>query len=223
VAALDAVSFGSDRGEFVAVMGPSGSGKTTLMNLLGLLDRPTSGQLTLAGEDVSRLSADRQAALRNRYIGFVFQSYNLLHRSTAIENVELPLIYAGVPRAERQRRVGHALERVGLSRRRDHWPAQLSGGEQQRGAIAREWPMAEGRYFSEQEQQTAAKVALIGRTVADQLFQKIRVSVSLCETLFCTEMWVKGSPRLAPPLSPTARSPVPPSVHWERAGIAAGR
>jgi putative ABC transport system ATP-binding protein len=137
VAALDTVSFGIDKGEFVAVMGPSGSGKTTLMNLLGLLDRPTSGRLTLAGEDASRLSADRQAALRNRHIGFVFQSYNLLHRSTAIENVELPLVYAGVPRAERQRRAGQALERVGLSKRRDHWPVQLSGGEQQRVAIAR--------------------------------------------------------------------------------------
>ncbi len=137
VAALDAVSFGIDRGEFVAVMGPSGSGKTTLMNLLGLLDRPTSGRLALAGEDVSRLSADRQSALRNRHIGFVFQSYNLLHRSTAIENVELPLVYAGIPRAERQRRAGHALERIGLSKRREHWPVQLSGGEQQRVAIAR--------------------------------------------------------------------------------------
>ena len=137
VAALDAVSFGIERGEFVAVMGPSGSGKTTLMNLLGLLDRPTSGRLALAGEDVSRLSADRQSALRNRHIGFVFQSYNLLHRSTAIENVELPLVYAGIPRAERQRRAGHALERIGLSKRREHWPVQLSGGEQQRVAIAR--------------------------------------------------------------------------------------
>jgi len=137
VVALDNVSLGIDRGEFVAVMGPSGSGKTTLMNLLGLLDRPTSGRLALAGEDVSRLSVDRQATLRNRHIGFVFQSYNLLHRSTAIENVELPLVYAGVPRSERQRRAKQALDRVGLAKRHEHWPVQLSGGEQQRVAIAR--------------------------------------------------------------------------------------
>ena len=137
VVALDNVSLGIDRGEFVAVMGPSGSGKTTLMNLLGLLDRPTSGQLALAGKDVSRLSVDRQAILRNRNIGFVFQSYNLLHRSTAIENVELPLVYAGVPRAERQHLARQALDRVGLAKRHDHWPVQLSGGEQQRVAIAR--------------------------------------------------------------------------------------
>lgn len=137
VVALDNVSLKIDRGEFVAVMGPSGSGKTTLMNLLGLLDRPTSGQLALAGKDVSSLSVDQHATLRNRNIGFVFQSYNLLHRSTAIENVELPLVYAGVPRAERQHLARQALDRVGLVKRHDHWPVQLSGGEQQRVAIAR--------------------------------------------------------------------------------------
>ncbi len=137
LAAVNQIDFRIADGEFVAIMGPSGSGKTTLMNLIGLLDSPSSGKLALAGEEASTLSVDRQAALRNRTIGFVFQSYNLLPRSTAIENVELPLVYAGMPMAERRRKAGQSLERVGLAHRRDHWPAQLSGGEQQRVAIAR--------------------------------------------------------------------------------------
>jgi putative ABC transport system ATP-binding protein len=124
-------------GDFVAVVGPSGSGKSTLMNLLGLLDRPTDGSYVLAGQDVLQLTADRRAQVRNQRIGFVFQNFNLLARSTAFENVELPLIYAGVSRRERRRRAEFALESVGLADRRDHWPSQLSGGEQQRVAIAR--------------------------------------------------------------------------------------
>jgi putative ABC transport system ATP-binding protein len=124
-------------GEFVAIMGASGGGKSTLMNLLGCLDRPTSGSYLLQGRDVAGLSDDEQALVRNRSIGFVFQSFNLLARTTALKNVELPLIYAGVPPRERMERARAALETVGLGPRLDHQPSQLSGGQQQRVAIAR--------------------------------------------------------------------------------------
>ncbi|MFD1195235.1 ABC transporter ATP-binding protein [Seohaeicola saemankumensis] len=137
VTALDQVSFEIDAGEFVAIMGPSGSGKSTLMNLLGLLDRPTSGQLIFNGRDVGSLSHDQLAASRNRDIGFVFQGYNLLPRHSALENVEIPLIYSGVGRKHRLQRSRAALQAVGLSHRCDHGPTELSGGEQQRVAIAR--------------------------------------------------------------------------------------
>jgi putative ABC transport system ATP-binding protein len=126
-----------ESGEFVAVVGRSGSGKSTLMSLLGLLERPDAGQFALKGREVASLDEDARAALRGREIGFVFQMSSLLARSSASENVELPLAYAGVERAERQRRVRAALDRVALSHRLDHWPHQLSGGEQQRVAIAR--------------------------------------------------------------------------------------
>jgi putative ABC transport system ATP-binding protein len=135
--ALDDVSLTVDPGEFVAIMGASGSGKSTLMNVLGCLDRPTSGSYTLDGHEVSRLSRGQLAEMRNRTIGFVFQSFNLLARTSAIENVELPLVYAGLPRRERRERSRIALERVGLGGRLDHRPSQLSGGQQQRVAIAR--------------------------------------------------------------------------------------
>nr|WP_264185635.1 ABC transporter ATP-binding protein [Roseicella aerolata] len=137
VHALRGVSLEIREGEFVAVMGPSGSGKSTLMNLLGLMDRPSSGRYLLAGQDVQQLDHDRRATLRGREIGFIFQAFNLLGRSTAVENVELALTYAGHPRKERRRRAAEALQRVGLGDRQDHWPGQLSGGEQQRVAIAR--------------------------------------------------------------------------------------
>ena len=137
VHALRGVSLDIEVGESVAIMGASGSGKSTLMNILGCLDRPTGGSYLLAGEEVATLSRVRLAEVRNRTLGFVFQSFNLLARTSALENVELPLMYAGVPRKERHRRATAALERVGLGERVHHHPNQLSGGQQQRVAIAR--------------------------------------------------------------------------------------
>ncbi|MBV8524147.1 MAG: ABC transporter ATP-binding protein [Acetobacteraceae bacterium] len=137
VQAVSDVSLRIGQGEFVAIQGRSGSGKSTLMYLLGLLQRPDAGQYTLQGRPVETLSEDMRAAMRNSEIGFVFQMPALLPRATAIENVALPLVYAGYRIAERRRRAGAALERVGLARRTRHWPHQLSGGEQQRVVIAR--------------------------------------------------------------------------------------
>ena len=137
VRALDGVSADIAEGEFIAVMGPSGSGKSTFMNILGCLDRPSRGEYRLAGESVSSLDADRLAALRNRRIGFVFQHFNLLARTPAVENVELPLVYAGTQKRERLEKAMRMLGRVGLAERAHHHPGQLSGGQQQRVAIAR--------------------------------------------------------------------------------------
>jgi len=137
VHALDGVSVDIAEGQFVAVMGPSGSGKSTFMNVLGCLDRPTSGDYLLGGDRVSEMAGDQLAVVRNKRIGFVFQQFNLLARTPAVENVALPLVYAGVSSPERKARAMAMLKRVGLGDRTDHHPAQLSGGQQQRVAIAR--------------------------------------------------------------------------------------
>jgi len=137
VRALDGVSFRVKSGEFVAIMGPSGSGKSTAMNLIGCLDSPTSGEYLFNGVAVASLDRDQRALLRRNFLGFVFQGYNLLARTPALDNVELPLIYKGVPRAERRQRALAALAKVGLQGREHHDPSELSGGQQQRVAIAR--------------------------------------------------------------------------------------
>lgn len=137
VNALKGVNLQIKKGEFVAIVGPSGSGKSTLMHLIGILDKPTTGEVILEGQNVRHLKEEKLAVLRNKHIGFVFQSFNLLSKTAAIENVELPLIYAGVAKEERFDRANKALLSVGLGERLNHTPSQLSGGQQQRVAIAR--------------------------------------------------------------------------------------
>jgi putative ABC transport system ATP-binding protein len=137
VHALDKVSFSVPRGDYVAVIGPSGSGKSTLMNIIGGLDTPSAGTLVINGADLGKLDDEGLAGFRNKTIGFVFQSFNLLPRLTAMQNVELPMLYSGTPPSERQARASALLDRVGLRERKTHRPTQLSGGQQQRVAIAR--------------------------------------------------------------------------------------
>lgn len=137
VVALAGIDLSIGRGEFVAVMGPSGSGKSTFMHVVGLLDRPSRGRYALEGIDVSNLDGDVRADIRNRRLGFVFQAYNLLPRTNALENVELPMVYAGVPESQRRRIALEKMEMVGIAALRDHAPNQMSGGQQQRVAIAR--------------------------------------------------------------------------------------
>jgi putative ABC transport system ATP-binding protein len=135
--ALSDVHLDIRKGEYVSIEGPSGSGKTTLLSILGLLDTPSGGEYTLGGDAVANLSSRQRALLRNRHIGFIFQSFNLIGDLTVLENVELPLTYRGMPAAERRQRVQSSLERVGMSHRSKHMPSQLSGGQQQRVAVAR--------------------------------------------------------------------------------------
>jgi putative ABC transport system ATP-binding protein len=181
VKALDGVDTTIAPGEFVAAMGPSGSGKSTFLNLMGCLDQPTRGTYRLSGEDASRLPPDRLAELRGRKIGFVFQSFHLLPRSDALSNVEMPLMYRGVPRRVRRDRAVMALERVGLGQRIHHTPSQLSGGQQQRVAIAR--ALATGPELLLADEPTGALDSRTGLEIM-ALFQALnRAGVSiLCVT-----------------------------------------
>jgi len=168
--ALSHISFNVDKGEFVAIMGPSGSGKSTLMHILGALDLATSGEYTLDGELVSKLSQDQLADIRNRKIGFIFQAFNLLPRTTAMQNVMLPMVYAGVPKEERFARAQKYLELVGLGNRLHHTSNQLSGGQQQRVAIARGLVMSPAILLADEP---TGNIASVQAEEVMTLFQKL--------------------------------------------------
>lgn len=178
VRALDGVSLTVGKGEFLAIMGSSGSGKSTLMNVLGCLDRPTSGEYWLAGREVSKLDKNALAEVRNQFLGFVFQNFNLLSRTSALENVELPLLYQGVSGKERKRRATLALERVGLGKRLDHTPSQLSGGQQQRVAVARAVAGEPAIVFADEP--TGSLDSKNGDAVMDLLDELHRAGATLC-------------------------------------------
>ena len=165
--ALKQTSLRIEEGEFIAIVGPSGSGKSTLMSILGLLDRPTSGQLYFENTDCSRLDDDELAGIRNRRVGFIFQAYHLLPRLTAIANVELPLVYAGINATERRRRAQRTLDALGLHGKGDRFPAELSGGEQQRVAIARATVSEPSILLADEP--TGALDSVSGRAVIDIL------------------------------------------------------
>ena len=169
VHALDGVSLSIDQGEFVAIVGSSGSGKSTAMNIIGCLDVPTSGSYHLGGVDVSTMDDDQQAEIRNKMLGFIFQQYNLIPKLSVLENVELPLLYAGVPAEERRDRAIRSLERVGLADKWKHLPSQLSGGQQQRVAIAR--ALAGSRSVILADEPTGALDSRTGREVLSFLKQ----------------------------------------------------
>ena len=166
-AVLKPTSLRIEEGEFISIVGPSGSGKSTLMSILGLLDRPTSGQLYFENTDCSLLDDDKLAGIRNRRIGFIFQTYHLLPRLTAVSNVELPLVYAGIVANQRRRRAQHALEALGLHGKGDRFPAELSGGEQQRVAIARATVSEPSILLADEP--TGALDSVSGRAVIDIL------------------------------------------------------
>ncbi len=168
--ALDDVSFDIKKGEFVAIMGPSGSGKSTLMHVLGALDTPTKGEYILDGEKVSKLTDDQLADIRNRKIGFVFQAFNLLPRRTALQNVILPMAYAGIPKAEREEKAKKYLTMVGLADRMDHTSNQLSGGQMQRVAIARSLVMNPAILLADEP---TGNIASIQAAEIMEIFQKL--------------------------------------------------
>lgn len=166
--ALDNISFKIEKGEFVAIMGPSGSGKSTLMHILGALDKPSEGTYILDGENVENLTDDELADIRNRKIGFIFQAFNLLPRTTALKNVMLPMMYAGITVEERKKRARSVLERVGLGNRMEHTSNQLSGGQQQRVAIARGLAMNPALLLADEP------TGNIASTQADEIMQMFK-------------------------------------------------